>query len=40
MLVDQNSKFPIYFRAIGGDIADVYTIKTTLAEIKKTIIRS
>jgi len=35
MLVDQTTKLPIYFRAIGGDIADVSTIKTTVAEIKK-----
>jgi transposase len=35
MLVDQKTKLPIYFRAIGGDIADVSTVKTTVAEIKK-----
>jgi transposase len=35
MLVDQKSYLPIYFRAIGGDIADVSTVKTTVAEIKK-----
>lgn len=35
MLVDQASKLPIYFRALGGDIADVSTVKTTVAEIKK-----
>lgn len=35
MLVDKKSKLPIYFRAIGGDIADVSTVKTTVAEIKK-----
>ena len=35
MLVDQKSHLPIYFRAIGGDIADVSTVKTTIAEIKK-----
>jgi transposase len=35
MLVDQVTKLPIYFRAIGGDIADVSTVKTTIAEIKK-----
>lgn len=35
MLVDKESHLPIYFRAIGGDIADVSTIKTTVAEIKK-----
>lgn len=35
MLVDKKSNLPIYFRAIGGDIADVSTVKTTVAEIKK-----
>ena len=35
MLVDQKSKLPIYFRAIGGDIADISTVKTTVAEIKQ-----
>ena len=35
MLVDEQSKLPIYFRAIGGDIPDVATLKTTLAEIKQ-----
>lgn len=35
MLVDKISTLPIYFRAIGGDIADVSTVKTTVAEIKK-----
>jgi len=35
MLVDKESRLPIYFRAIGGYIADVSTVKTTLAEIKK-----
>jgi transposase len=35
MLVDKHTHLPIYFRAIGGDIADISTIKTTVAEIKK-----
>lgn len=35
MLVDKESHLPIYFRAIGGDIADVSTVKTTVVEIKK-----
>lgn len=35
MLVDKISHLPIYFRAIGGDIADISTVKTTVAEIKK-----
>lgn len=35
MLVDKQSKLPIYFRAIGGDIADVSTLQTTLAELKQ-----
>jgi len=35
MLVDKKSNLPIYFRAIGGDIADISTLKTTVAEIKK-----
>ena len=35
MLVDKKSNLPIYFRAVGGDIADVSTVKTTIAEIKK-----
>ncbi|MDX1917058.1 MAG: transposase [Rickettsiaceae bacterium] len=35
MLVDKESSLPIYFRAIGGDIADISTVKTTVAEIKK-----
>ena len=35
MLVDKHTNLPIYFRAIGGDIADISTIKTTVAEIKK-----
>lgn len=34
MLVDQKSDLPIYFRAIGGDIPDVATLKTTITEIK------
>ena len=35
MLVDKKSKLPIYFRSIGGDISDISTLKTTVAEIKK-----
>ena len=35
MLVDKKSKLPIYFRAIGGSIADVSSLKTTVAEIKR-----
>jgi transposase len=35
MLVDKASKLPIYFRAIGGDISDNSTLKTTIIEIKK-----
>ena len=35
MLVDKHTNLPIYFRAVGGDIADISTIKTTVAEIKK-----
>ena len=35
MLVDKELKLPIYFRAIGGDIADVCMVKTTVDEIKK-----
>jgi transposase len=35
MLVDKKSKLPIYFRAVAGDIADVSSLKTTVAEIKK-----
>ena len=35
MLVDKESSLPIYFRAIGVDIADISTVKTTIAEIKK-----
>ena len=35
MLVDKKSKLPIYFRALGGDIADISTVQTTVAEIKK-----
>lgn len=34
MLVDKKSNLPIYFRAVGGDIADISTLKTTVAEIK------
>lgn len=35
MLVDKASSLPIYFRAISGDIADISTVKTTVAEIKQ-----
>jgi transposase len=35
MLVDKATKLPIYFRAVGGDIADISTLKTTIAEITK-----
>jgi len=35
MLVDKKSKLPIYFRAVGGDIADVSSLQTTVAEIRK-----
>lgn len=35
MLVDKKTSLPIYFRAIGGDIADISTVKTTVAEIKQ-----
>lgn len=35
MLVDKKTKLPIYFRAIGGDIADISSLKTTVAEIKR-----
>ena len=34
MLVDKQTKLPLYFRAIPGDIADISTIDTTLKEIK------
>lgn len=34
MLVDKKSQLPLYFRAISGDLADVSTLKITLAEIK------
>jgi transposase len=34
MLVDKKSKLPIYFRAIGGDLNDNVTLKTTIKEIK------
>ena len=33
MLVEKTTKLPIYFRAVGGDIADISTLKTTIAEI-------
>lgn len=35
MLVDQETKLPIYFHAIGGDVADVSTLKTTIGELKQ-----
>jgi transposase len=35
MLVDKKSHLPIYFRAVGGDIADNSTLKTTIQEVKK-----
>lgn len=35
MLVDRETKLPIYFRAIQGDIPDISTLKTTIAEIKQ-----
>ena len=35
MLVDEESKLPIYFRPVGGEIADVSTLQTTVQEIKK-----
>ena len=35
MLVDKNSKLPIYFRAIPGEIADVSTLKITMDQVKK-----
>ncbi len=34
MLVDKDSKLPIYFRAVGGDISDNSTLQTTIKEIK------
>lgn len=34
-LVDTASKLPIYFRAIGGDIADISTLKVTVTEMQK-----
>lgn len=34
MLVDKNSKLPIFFRSIPGEIADVSTLEATLKEIK------
>jgi transposase len=33
MLVDKDSKLPIFFRAIPGEIADISTLKTTFDEI-------
>ena len=33
MLVDKDSKLPIYFRAIPGEIADVSTLKVTMDQI-------
>ncbi|KKB96067.1 Transposase DDE domain protein [Candidatus Arcanobacter lacustris] len=35
MLVDKDSKLPIYFRAVGGDISDNSTLQTTIKEIKQ-----
>jgi transposase len=35
MLVDKKSKLPIYFRALGGDIADISTLQTTVTELKR-----
>ena len=35
MLVDKESKLPMHFRVIGGDIPDICTLKTTVGEIKK-----
>ena len=35
MLVDRDSKLPIYFRAVGGDISDNSTLQTTIKEIKQ-----
>ena len=35
MLVDKERKLPIYFRAIGGDISDNSTLRTTISEIKQ-----
>ena len=35
MLVDKETKLPIYFRIVGGDIVDISTLKTTITEIKK-----
>ena len=35
MLVDKISKLPIYFRAVGGDIADISTLQTTIKEIRQ-----
>ena len=35
MLVDKESKLPIYFRAIPGDIADVSTLRLTINEINR-----
>lgn len=34
MLVDKESKLPIYFRAVGGDINDNSTLQTTIKEIR------
>ena len=34
MLVDKESKLPIFFRAIPGEIADVSTLKSTFKEIE------
>ena len=35
MLVDQESKLPIYFRAVSGDIPDVSVLRHTLDEITR-----
>lgn len=40
MLVDKNSKLPIYFRAIPGEIADVSTLKITMDQVKKLGLKS
>jgi len=34
MLVDKESKLPIFFRAIPGEVADISTLKTTINEIE------
>lgn len=35
MLVDKESKLPLYFRAIPGDIADVSTLKCTIEDVTR-----